>query len=57
LAYIETGDLAAGVPLVERSLIVAFMRAQRPNEAAQLLRARLARRPSSRDQAWLAQFG
>ena len=38
----------------EDSLIVAYMRTGQPGRAAPLLRARLARRPSLRDDAWLA---
>ena len=41
--------------LFEDSLIVAYLRSRQLGKAAPLLRARLARRPSSRDQAWLAQ--
>jgi hypothetical protein len=38
----------------EDSLIVAYVRSGQPGRAAPLLRARLARRPSLRDDAWLA---
>jgi hypothetical protein len=41
--------------IFEDSLIVACLRSGRSAEAAQLLRARLNRRPSSRDEVWLAQ--
>jgi tetratricopeptide (TPR) repeat protein len=38
----------------EDSLIVAYLRSGQPSKAAPLLRSRLARRPSSRDERWLA---
>jgi tetratricopeptide (TPR) repeat protein len=38
----------------EDSLIVAYIRSGQPAKAEPLLRSRLARRPSSRDEAWLA---
>jgi hypothetical protein len=38
----------------EDSLIVAYLRCGQPTKAAQLLRARLNRRPSPRDESWLA---
>ncbi len=38
----------------EDLLIIAYLRSGQSAEAAQLLRARLNRRPSSRDEAWLA---
>jgi tetratricopeptide (TPR) repeat protein len=38
----------------EDSLIVAYLRCGQPVKAAPLLRARLARRPSAQDEAWLA---
>jgi tetratricopeptide (TPR) repeat protein len=38
----------------EDSLIIAYLRSQQPNKAARLLRSRLTRRPSSRDEVWLA---
>ena len=38
----------------EDSLIIAYLRSGKPTEAAQLLRARLIRRPSARDEVWLA---
>jgi hypothetical protein len=34
--------------------IVAYLRCGQPTKAAQLLRARLNRRPSPRDESWLA---
>jgi tetratricopeptide (TPR) repeat protein len=40
--------------IFEDSLIVAFMRSGQSARAAPLLRARLCRRPSTRDDAWLA---
>jgi tetratricopeptide (TPR) repeat protein len=39
----------------EDSLILAFMRSGQPAKAEPLLRSRLSRRPSVRDDAWLAQ--
>jgi hypothetical protein len=39
----------------EDSLIIAHLRAGQPAKAEPLLRSRLARRPSTRDQSWLAQ--
>jgi hypothetical protein len=41
--------------LFEDSLIVAYMGSNQSKKAATLLRARLARRPSSRDREWLRQ--
>ena len=41
----------------EDSLIAAYLRSQQPGKAARLLEARLARRPSPRDEAWLARCG
>jgi hypothetical protein len=38
----------------EDSLIIAYLRSGQPNKAAPLLRSRLARRPSARDEVWLA---
>jgi len=38
----------------EDSLIVAYLRCGQPTKAAQLLRARINRRPSPRDETWLA---
>jgi hypothetical protein len=38
----------------EDSLIIAYLRSGQPNKAAPLLRSRLVRRPSARDEAWLA---
>jgi tetratricopeptide (TPR) repeat protein len=38
----------------EDSLIIAYLRARQSEKAERLLRARLERRPSSRDDAWLA---
>ena len=38
----------------EDSLIVAYLRCGQPTKAAKLLRARLNRRPSPRDETWLA---
>jgi len=40
--------------IFEDSLIVAFMRSRQSARAAPLLRSRLNRRPSTRDDAWLA---
>lgn len=40
--------------LFEDSLIIAHRRSGRSTDAAQLLRARLNRRPSARDEIWLA---
>ena len=40
--------------LIEDTFIVACLRADDGARAAPLLRARLARRPSARDRAWLA---
>jgi hypothetical protein len=40
--------------IVEDSLIIAYLRFGEPAKAAPLLRARLGRRPSPRDEAWLA---
>ncbi len=40
--------------VVEDSLILAFLGSAQSAKAAQLLRSRLARRPSARDEAWLA---
>jgi tetratricopeptide (TPR) repeat protein len=39
----------------EDSLVLAYLRSQQPDKAAPLLRTRLGRRPSLRDEAWLAQ--
>jgi tetratricopeptide (TPR) repeat protein len=39
----------------EDSLILAYLRSEQSAKAARLLRSRLARRPSNRDQAWLTQ--
>lgn len=41
----------------EDSLIIAYLRSQQPRKAAELLRTRLSRRPSQRDEAWLARCG
>ena len=41
--------------IFEDSLIVARLRSEQPAKAAALLRSRLSRRPSARDEAWLAQ--
>ena len=38
----------------EDSLIIAYLRSGQPNKAAPLLRSRLVRRPSARDEVWLA---
>ena len=38
----------------EDSLIIAYLRSAQPNKAAPLLRSRLVRRPSARDEVWLA---
>jgi tetratricopeptide (TPR) repeat protein len=38
----------------EDSLIIAYLRLGQPNKAAPLLRSRLVRRPSARDEVWLA---
>ncbi len=38
----------------EDSLITAYLRSGQPNKAAALLRSRLVRRPSARDEIWLA---
>jgi hypothetical protein len=38
----------------EDSLIVAYLRSAQLARAARLLGSRLARRPSARDEAWLA---
>jgi tetratricopeptide (TPR) repeat protein len=40
--------------IVEDSLIIAFLRSGHPAKAAPLLHTRLGRRPSARDEAWLA---
>ena len=40
--------------VVEDSLIVAFLSSRQSGKAARLLRSRLARRPSARDEGWLA---
>jgi hypothetical protein len=40
--------------IVEDSLIVAFLGSGQSGKAARLLRSRLARRPSARDERWLA---
>ena len=40
--------------IFEDSLIVAHLRSEQPGKAAALLRSRLSRRPSARDEAWLA---
>jgi tetratricopeptide (TPR) repeat protein len=40
--------------IVEDSLIIAFLRSAHPAKAAPLLHTRLGRRPSARDEAWLA---
>ena len=40
--------------IFEDSLIVAHLRSEQPAKAAALLRSRLSRRPSARDEAWLA---
>jgi hypothetical protein len=39
----------------EDSLIFAYLRSGQPGKAEPLLRSRLSRRPSARDEAWLAQ--
>jgi tetratricopeptide (TPR) repeat protein len=39
----------------EDSLILAYLRSHQPAKASVLLRSRLARRPSARDEAWLTQ--
>jgi hypothetical protein len=41
----------------EDTLIIACLRSNQPGKAAPLLRSRLARRPSPRDEAWLALCG
>ena len=54
------GDLAriggshAQREIFEDSLIVAYLRSGQSAKAAPLLRTRLGRRPSTRDEAWLA---
>jgi hypothetical protein len=40
--------------VVEDTLIVAFLGSGQSGKAARLLRSRLARRPSARDEGWLA---
>jgi len=50
----RVGGSHAQRELVEDSFVVAAMRAGEGDRAASLLRARLARRPSARDRAWLA---
>jgi hypothetical protein len=40
--------------IVEDSLIIAYLRSGQPAKAAPLLHTRLGRRPSARDEAWLA---
>ena len=40
--------------IVEDSLIIAYLRSGQSAKAAPLLHARLGRRPSARDEAWLA---
>lgn len=39
--------------IFEDSLIIAYLRSRQPDKAASLLRSRLRRRPSSRDESWL----
>ena len=50
----RVGGSHAQREVFEDSLIIAHLRAGQPGRAASLLRSRLARRPSSRDEAWLA---
>jgi tetratricopeptide (TPR) repeat protein len=40
--------------IVEDSLIIAYLRSGQPGKASSLLRTRLGRRPSARDEAWVA---
>jgi hypothetical protein len=51
------GDNHAQREVFEDSLIIACLRSRQPGKAATLLRTRLGRRPSPRDEAWLAQCG
>jgi len=50
----RVGGSHAQREVFEDSLIVAYLRSGQSAKAAPLLRARLGRRPSARDQAWLA---
>jgi tetratricopeptide (TPR) repeat protein len=43
--------------IFEDSLIIAYLRSRQAAKAASLLRTRIGRRPSPRDEAWLAQCG
>jgi hypothetical protein len=51
----RVGGSHAQREVFEDSLIAAYMRSEQPGKAAALLRARLDRRPSVRDAAWLAE--
>jgi len=48
------GGSRAQREVVEDSLVVAFLGSRQSGKAARLLRSRLARRPSARDEGWLA---
>lgn len=50
----RVGGSHAQREVFEDSLIIAYLRSGQPNKAAPLLRSRLMRRPSTRDEAWLA---
>jgi hypothetical protein len=50
----RVGGSHAQREVFEDSLIVAYLRSRQATKAAQLLRARLDRRPSPRDETWLA---
>ena len=50
----RVGGSHAQREIFEDSLIVAYLRSGQSAKAASLLRARLGRRPSARDEAWLA---
>jgi len=51
---VRIGGSHAQREIFEDSLIVAYMRSGQSAKAAPLLRARLGRRPSTRDETWLA---
>jgi hypothetical protein len=57
----EAREAAARAKLLRESISareqIAYLRSQQADKAAALLRTRLGRRPSPRDEAWLAQCG
>jgi hypothetical protein len=55
LIFARIGGSHAQREVFEDSLIIAYLRSQQQSKAAGLLSTRLGRRPSPRDEVWLAQ--